>query len=420
MKQVFYGLLFFLCLVFVAVLFCQDYVYIFYQNFSQHSELNDEENFSNGLKESSEMRACWFSYLEWQLLLKNKDEKQFTETVKDIFTNLHNCGINTLMLHLRAFGDAFYESSTSPASKYFTGNVCENLTFDPLKIIIDVAKENNISIHGWINPLRTMSDEDFLKISDDYIIKKWYLSENRRDYYMKDLTGKHILIPTNPEVQQFIVNVVDEILNKYTLNGIHIDDYFYPSKVDELRENDVSYYNKVKPNCDINTWRRNGTSDLIKAICCKCHEVNSNIKFGVSPQANLNNNYNSMFIDVKLWLSEPGYLDYIMPQIYFGFENSSHPFDKTIDEWNNLIKNNVELYVGMAAYKVGMDNDQHAGVGAMEWKNSNDILKRQEECCRKYEKYKGYCLYSYQSIFQSDGRLHSKSKKEIENLNALF
>lgn len=422
MKRIFYGLLFFLCLVFVAALFCKDYIYIFDQNFSQQSELNDndKEDFSNQLKESSEMRACWFSYLEWQLLLKNKDEKQFFETVRGIFNNLRSCGINTLILHLRAFGDAFYESSTSPVSKYFNENLGENLKFDPLKIIIDIARENNISIHGWINPLRTMSDEDFSKISNNYMIKKWYLAENRRDYYMKDLTGKYILIPTNPDVQQFIVEVVDEILNKYALDGIHIDDYFYPSKIDTLQENDIDYYNKVKPNCDINTWRRSGTSNLVKAMCNKCHEKNSNIKFGVSPQANLKNNYDSMFIDVKLWLSESGYLDYIMPQIYFGFENSSHPFDKTIDEWNSLIKNNVELYVGLAAYKVGMDNDQHAGLGAKEWKNNTDILKRQEECCRQYDKYKGYCLYSYQSIFQSDGSLNLKSKKEIENLNLLF
>ncbi len=420
MKRTFYGLIFFLCLLFAVVLFCQNPVDILPQNFSDNIDFNNLDQEPKTTEKPSEMRACWFSYLEWQLLLKNKDEKQFTETVREIFNNLKNCGINTLMLHLRAFGDAFYESTTSPTSKYFTDSVGERLKFDPLKIIIDMAKKQNISVHGWINPLRTMSDEDFLKISNNYLIKKWYLSENKSDYYMKDLTGKYILIPTNAEVRTFILDVVDEILSNYSLDGIHIDDYFYPSRVDELKENDVAYYNKVKPDCDINTWRREGTSNLVKQMCSKCHEINSDAKFGVSPQANLKNNYNSMFIDVKQWLSEPGFVDYIMPQIYFGFENSSHPFDKTIDEWNNLIKNNVELYVGLAAYKVGMDNDQHAGMGAAEWKNNTDILKRQEECCRKYEKYKGYCLYSYQSIFQSDGSLNLKSKTEIENLNLLF
>lgn len=420
MKRTFYGLIFFMCLVFAAVLFFQNSVDVLPQNFLQDFNSNSKDDSSDMVGKSSEMRACWFSYLEWQLLLKNKDEKQFTETVSGIFNNLYNCGINTLMLHLRAFGDAFYESTTSPISKYFSGNVGQRLNFDPLKIIIEIARKYNISIHGWINPLRTMPDEDFLKISDNYTIKKWYLSDNKSDYYMKDLTGKNILIPTNPEVRQFILDVIGEILNNYSLDGIHIDDYFYPSKVDELKENDVAYYNKIKPGCDINAWRREGTSNLVKQMCSKCHEINSNVKFGVSPQANLKNNYNSMFIDVKLWLSEPGFVDYIMPQIYFGFENSSHPFDRTIDEWNSLIKVDVELYVGLAAYKVGIDNDQHAGAGAKEWKNNTDILKRQEECCRKYEKYKGYCLYSYQSIFQPDGSLNLKSKQEIENLNLLF
>lgn len=420
MKRTFYGLIFFLCLLFVAVLFCQKPFDMLPQDFSNNIDFNNQDQKSKTMEKPSEMRACWFSYLEWQLLLKHKDEKQFIETVRGIFDNLHSCGINTLMLHLRAFGDAFYESTTSPASKYFTDNVGDKLKFDPLKIIIDIAKEHSISVHGWINPLRTMSDEDFSKISNNYLIKKWYLSENKGDYYIKDLTGKNILIPTNAEVRKFILDVVGEILNNYNLDGIHIDDYFYPSKVDELKENDVAYYNKVKPGCDINDWRRKGTSNLVKQMCSKCHEINSNVKFGVSPQANLTNNYNSMFIDVKQWLSEAGFVDYIMPQIYFGFENSSHPFDRTIDEWNNLIKNDVELYVGLAVYKVGIDNDQHAGRGAKEWKNHTDILKRQEECCRKYEKYRGYCLFSYQSIFQSDGSLNLKSKQEIENLNLLF
>ena len=128
MKRIFYGLLFFLCLVFVAALFFQDYIYIFDQNFSQQSELNDndKEEFSNQLKESSEMRACWFSYLEWQLLLKNKDEKQFVETVRGIFNNLRSCGINTLMLHLRAFGDAFYDSyDMSPIL------ICDSIPYSP-------------------------------------------------------------------------------------------------------------------------------------------------------------------------------------------------------------------------------------------------------------------------------------------------
>ena len=87
--------------------------------------------------------------------------------------------------------------------------------------------------------------------------------------------------------------------------------------------------------------------------------------------------------------------------------------------WNNLIKNDAELYVGLAAYKVGIEHDQYAGLGAKEWKEKTDILKRQEEYCRKCEKYRGYCLFSYQSIFQTDGSMNPKTKQEIENLNSL-
>lgn len=419
MKRTAGWLAFLVCLVFSVLLFCQGPLDFSYESSAKNPEPGEQKTAGGTKEDLQEMRGCWFSYLEWQRILQNKNKEQFEKSVRAVFENLKACKINALMLHLRAFGDAFYPSSLSPISKYFAGNLCEQVEYDPLKIIIEIAKEYNISVHGWINPLRTMSDDDFSKISDKYILKKWKLAQNSSDYYMKDLTGRYILIPTNPEVRGFISDVIGEILSRYDLCGIHIDDYFYPSRINELKENDVSYYNKVKPGCDINTWRRQGTSELVKQMYKKCHEIKPDAKFGVSPQANMKNNFNSMFIDTKLWLSEPGYLDYIMPQIYFGFENSSSPFDKTFDEWNNLIKNDAELYVGLAAYKVGMEHDQYAGLGAKEWKEKTDILKRQEEYCRKCEKYRGYCLFSYQSIFQADGNVNPKTKQEIENLNSL-
>lgn len=381
---------------------------------------NIDENFEQKDNNPVEMRACWFSYLEWQIIFKDKDENEFKDKAKEVLNNLINCGLNTLIIQTRAFGDALYKSELSPASKYFTSSICEELSYDPFEIITNFAFEYHILVHAWINPLRTMSDVDFVEIPDKYTIKKWYNSENWNDYYMKDLTGKYILIPANPEVRKFIVDIASELMIKYKIAGVHIDDYFYPSNIDQLEANDAQYYEKINTNVDITTWRRESTSNLVKELYSKCHEIDSNTKFGISPQANLKNNYDVMYIDVEQWLSNDGYVDYIMPQIYFGFENTYHPFEETAKQWNDITKNNTVLYAGLAVYKTGLENDSNAGAGATEWKNFKDILKRQEECLRQFKKYHGYCLYSYKSIYKPDGSKNPISQEEIDNLNSLF
>ena len=171
MKRTAGCLVFLVCLVFAVLLFCQGPLDFFGENLKKHSEQDDEKIVSETKEDLQEMRGCWFSYLEWQLILQNKTQEQFEKNVRAVFENLKTCKINTLMLHLRAFGDAFYPSDLSPVSKYFAGNLCEQVEYDPLKIIIEIASEYNISVHGWINPLRTMSDDDFSKISAERIPK---------------------------------------------------------------------------------------------------------------------------------------------------------------------------------------------------------------------------------------------------------
>ena len=123
--------------------------------------------------------------------------------------------------------------------------------------------------------------------------------------------------------------------------------------------------------------------------------------FGISPQGNMDNNYNKQFIDVKKWLSEEGYLDYICTQVYFGFKNSTCPYEQTVEEWNDLIKNKVQLVVGLSPYKVGLE-DAYAGNGRWEWANGGDILARMVETACTAKQYQGFALFRYKLVFQLD------------------
>lgn len=376
-------------------------------------------------KKNDELRACWFSFQEWNENLNNKALDDFKKQTDVITNNLNTMGCNAVFLHIRAFGDAMYQSDIFPPSKYCYGSLNGQLSYDPLQVFIEEAQKKNIEVHGWINPMRTMDDNDFAKISDNYIIKQWYNSQNRSDYFMKDQLGRYILIPSNKEVCDLIMNGVQEVIGKYDVAGIHIDDYFYPTGVENLEQNDVAYYNKVKPDVDIDTWRRDSTSNLIKEFYQTIHNSDKNLVFGVSPQANLNNDYNKMYIDVKKWLSQKGYVDYIMPQIYYGFNNSYLPFEQTALEWSNLIEcEDIKYYIGLAGYKLTLENDANAGNGNREWfdvaHGSKDILKRQIEFLKTLKNYGGYSIYSYSSFFDKMGEMKSDTAQEMENINNLY
>ena len=379
---------------------------------------------SESASEVEEIRGVWFCYNEWKSIFQGTDEDTFRARVNQVLDNIQSINCNALFIQVRAFGDAMYPSSYYPWSKYCAGEVGQSPDYDPLRIITELGKEKGVQIHAWINPLRIMDDDDFAKVSDQYLIKQWYNSPNRSDYFMKDSNGRYILIPTNPEVRKLICDGIAELMNNYDLAGIHIDDYFYPSGIDTLQENDIPYYQKQNPGVEIGQWRRNGTSSLVREIYQTVKSINPNAMFGVSPQANLTNDYDKMFIDVPQWIQE-GYVDYMMPQIYFGFENTALPFNSCAQTWNDLDTNpNVSLYAGLAAYKIGLESDAHAGAGEKEWYNvaqgSNDMLKRQIECIHTMSNYDGFCLYSYGSLFLPDGTRNPITTKEVDNLLELF
>ena len=243
---------------------------------------------------------------------------------------------------------------------------------------------------------------------------------------MIDKTGRYWLNPSNVEVRNFIKKAVEEIIKKYNnIDGIHIDDYFYPSglSINSIISDDLKYYEKINPKININDWRRNSITEFIKEIyeCCK-----SNGKiFGVSPQGNMNNNFNSMFFNQEEIIKK-GYLDYIIPQIYFGFENEVNPFSSCVEQWEQLLLKNekkdkiINFYVGLAAYKCGIQDDFFAKKGKLEWKNYNDILKRQVEFLRKIKKCGGYTFFNYNSFFYPEKDLKDAIEKEKNNFLAIL
>ena len=341
-----------------------------------------------------EVRGVWISYIELSSMLTGKTESQFTSTIRQVFTNCANMGINTVYVHVRAHGDAYYNSQYFPWSKYVTGTIGIAPSFDPLKIMVNEAHALGLSFQAWINPYRISSNGDITSVSSSYSTGKWYQTSNGDR--VVSVSGYYYLNPAYDEAVDLIAAGAREITANYNVDGVHIDDYFYPTT-------DASFDSKAfaaSGYSSLSSFRMNNCDKAVKALYNAVKAGNSSALFGVSPQGNVQNNYDFMYADVKKWCSTSGYLDYIAPQIYFGFKNASQPYETVLAQWQSMVSGtNVKLIPGLAVYKIGTEDS--SGDGRYEWINDTEIIKRQIQSAKTMAGYGGVILYRYDSVFDS-------------------
>ncbi len=364
---------------------------------------------------SDEVRAVWFSYFEFEAMLQGQSESSFVKNIGAAFDNVSALGLNTVIVQVRPYADAIYPSDYFPWSYLAMGTEGEAPAFDPLKIMIREAHNRGLAIEAWINPYRVRNANYKKELSSDNVVKDYLKSGDAIEY-----NGGIYFDPASEKAQKLIVNGVEEIVANYNVDGIHFDDYFYPTTDEAFDKNSYSAYKQSGGTLSLADWRRENVNQLVKAVYTAIHNEKGDVRFGISPQGNLENNYNKQFIDVALWLSDSGYVDYICPQIYFGFDNSTSPYAETVAQWNDLIKDpSVELLVGLAPYKVGTE-DTWAGDGKNEWKNHSDLLSRMVECAREEKQYEGFVLFRYDSVFNPVAGVKNQVNKEINNLKTVL
>lgn len=324
--------------------------------------------------------ARWISYLEYSDIMLNKSEQDFTDYIIKMLGNAKSEDINTIYFHARAFGDSYYKSELFPQGTFL------NQDYDPLKIIITEAHKLDISVHAWVNPLRCQTAEEFVSISDNFTTKKWF--NEFQGTYICNVDGRMWLNPAYDDVKNLIADGILEIIQNYDVDGIHIDDYFYPTTDENF---DKSAFSDSGQD-NLNQWRIDNINRLVSEIYSEIKNYDSEILFGISPQGNIDIDYNSQFADVKTWCSSSGYCDYIVPQIYFGFQNDTCPFEKTFHQWYDMTENSdISLVIGLAVYKEGKE-DKWAGSGKNEWIEDSDVIQKQKDFISEYEN-TGYSLY---------------------------
>ncbi len=358
----------------------------------------------------SELRGIWISCYD-HISAAGKTGSEYKTETDAMFELIKSHGFNTAFVHLRAFSDAFYESEIYPYSSFITGVEGGEIGFDPFAVMLESARENGISVHGWINPFRISSGNNPQKISDKNPAKK--LIESGSDEICILENGIYYT-PSSAENHRRIIDGVREIIEKYDIDGIHIDDYFYPSVSDEVDISLYSQYTSQGGGLSLEEWRKTNINAFVCALYTAVKAENPELIFSISPSARLDENEQTHFADCELWLAENGYADLIIPQIYFGFEHSTADFASLLSQWGNLRRNkNVKLACGIAAYKCG-NTDEYALAGSAEWQENSDILARQLSCIRENPNYCGFVMFSFSDLTRS------ACSEEMENLRCIL
>ena len=360
-----------------------------------------------------EFRAVWICYSDFEKSA-GMNESDFTQYIRNMFDNVVALNMNTVVVHVRPFADAMYPSEYFPWSKYASGKQGVDPGYDPLKIMIREAHARSLKFHAWLNPYRVSNGSDVKALSKDNKARKYLTNSSKKDdRYVLTIGGKMYYNPSIGKNIDLIVNGIAEIVENYDVDGIHFDDYFYPDMGSKNYEKafDAPEYNsyasklkaKGKTPASISDWRRSNTSILVSEVYETIKDIKPNVVFGISPAGaytQLDDDFRYC-INYHLWLSEPGYIDYICPQVYWSFNSQNiFPYYETCQYWAKEAKDShVKLYIGVPAYKMNTNTPvRYAGTGYdSEWYNQFTLAEMIRRG-RTVEGVEGFCFFDYKDM----------------------
>jgi len=359
---------------------------------------------------NEEVRAIYFSYLELEEYIKGKGKEEAQKAINNVISNLSKDNFNVLILHVRPFSDSIYSSKIFPNSTSVTSG---ELPFDILAFFIEKAHAKGIKVHAWVNPYRISSQTDLSIIKSNHPAYDFLKTNN-----IKVIDDKGIYYnPASEEVKKLIIAGIEEIVTNYEIDGIHFDDYFYPSS--DIDESNYQDYVKNGGKLKLLDYHLENVLDLIKRVNIAIKKIKPSVLFGIAPEGNIPNNYSHNYLDVKKILASDDYIDYIMPQLYYGFNNEAKSFVEAIGEWNDLIKvDSIKLIPALALYKSGKV-DKYAKGGSNEWIERNDIIKRQIVYGRGISNYEGFALFRY-AFFYNPNKMNDNLKNEVSEIKKIM
>lgn len=363
------------------------------------------------------MKAVWISQYDLAGVLADGLQRQ-EESLREIFgnlcTRLAEDGFNTVIVQVRPYGDSFYPSAYYPWSDVALGGYGLYGSYDPLKVMIEEAHKADLSFQAWINPMRAYSNEKTFEIINvNYKLRQWYDNPAKYPNYVYRHKDFFYLNVSYKEVRQLIIDGAAEIVRYYDVDGVHMDDYFYPSGIPDEFDNAMFKKSGFQ---NRNLFRKDNINKLVKGLYSAVKKENENVLFGISPAGNISNVRNSCCLDIDTILSNKGYVDYIMPQIYWGFKHATQPYKQCLENWQNLVKEpSIKFIVGLTASNIAAPHD--------EFLTSKSVFKRYLLHAKTTDKFDGICIFSVKTLYNvSTAEMTSNEnvQKEMKNFLPSF
>ena len=333
-------------------------------------------------------------------------EMQQSEMIS-LLDSLESIGINAIIFQVRPTSDALYYSELEPVSHWLTGEQGswgEQTPWDPLAWTIEKAHERHMEVHVWLNPYRVnLAKTDISQLAKDHVMRQhpeWFWEYNKQWYFDPGLDI----------TREWICTVVGDIVDRYDVEAIHMDDYFYPYPSGKLQLPDTKTFEKYPRGfTDICDWRRNNVNMAIEEISRTIHECKPEVEFGISPfgvwrniardstgsktQAGITN-YDDLYADIRLWIKN-GWIDYVLPQLYWEIGKKVADYELLAHWWANEVKGTkCKLYIGMAPYRL------EGAKSTTAWGTGNEI-GRQMKLNRTIEQISGECFYSTKPLLRN-------------------
>lgn len=352
-----------------------------------------------------EMRGAWIAtvhQIDWPSRNNFDPEKQKLEFIQ-LLNSHKTTGINAVFVQVRAASDAFYAVSDEPWSEWLTGQQGRPPAplYDPLSFQIEEAHARQMEFHAWLN-LNRGTHKTTSSVHPDS-------PTNRHPEWFYKYDGHLIYNFGLPEVRNHLLHVVRGIVQNYDIDGLHLDDYFYPYAVAGETIPDVKTFQKYgKGFKSIEDWRRSVITGLIRDMAKMIQDIKPWVKFGISPFGVWRNqssdplgsptsagqtSYDNLYADGLLWLKK-GYIDYLAPQVYFSFESKRVPYPILVDWWRSQAHPR-HLFIGHALYKV---QPQRAEIG---WDRATQIPE-QIRHNRQYPNQIGGSIFFNSSSFSTN------------------
>ena len=347
-----------------------------------------------------EFRAVWIATVDnvdWPPKGVYDVESQKAEFIRQLDMHKKN-GMNAIIMQVRPAADAFYPSQYEPWSQWLTGvqGKPPSPYYDPLQFMIEETHKRGMEFHAWCNPYRADFKVGESSISPSHITRihpEWFKTYGDKKYFD----------PANKEAQKFVVKVIRDIVSRYDVDAIHMDDYFYPYRIAGKEFPDEDEYKRSGTTLNKDDWRRSNVDSIIKALNVAIKKEKPWVKFGISPFSVWRNNdkdpdgsessaaqtnYDDLYANIVLWLKN-GWIDYVAPQLYLEIGNKNIAYEKLLDWWSKHTYGR-HLYIGHGVYRVGENR-------SVAWKDPNE-LPNQIKLLRQYPNVQGSIYYSSKSF----------------------